>query len=126
MLKNVERALKAAGDGTRLRILKMLEPGSLCVCQVVEALRLSQSTVSKHLSVLEGSGLVERERRGKWIHYRLARPASAEGRRLLSLIKRCCREDPQVAKDLGKVRGEKIQALVPCCPPRDVDKRGEA
>ena len=126
MLKNMERALKAAGDGTRLRILKMLEPGSLCVCQVVEALKLSQSTVSKHLSVLEGAGLVERERRGKWIHYRLARPASAEGRRLLSLLKGCCCEDPQVAKDLGRVRGEKVQALVACCPPRQADRRGEA
>jgi DNA-binding transcriptional ArsR family regulator len=126
MLKDIERALKAAGDGTRLRILKMLEPGSLCVCQVVEALKLSQSTVSKHLSVLESAGLVEGERRGKWIHYRLAKPTSAAGRRLLSLLKCCCCEDPQVAKDLGKVQGEKVQALVSCCPPSATGKRGES
>jgi len=124
MLKDMERALKAAGDGTRLRILKMLEQGALCVCQVVEALKLSQSTVSKHLSVLEAARLVDSERRGRWTYYRLARPTSAEGRRLLSLLKGCCCEDPQVAKDLGRVRGEKVQALVACCPPRHADKRG--
>ncbi len=118
MLKDLERALKAAGDGTRLRILKMLEPGSLCVCQVVEALGLSQSTVSKHLSVLEGAGLVEGERRGRWIHYRLARPASVEGRKLLSLLRCCAGEDPQVGKDVAKVGGDKVKALVSCCPPR--------
>ena len=118
MLKDLERALKAAGDGTRLRILKMLEPGSLCVCQVVEALGLSQSTVSKHLSVLESAGLVEGERRGKWIHYSLARPATAEERRLLSLLKCCAGEDPQVSKDLAKVGDEKVQSMVTCCPRR--------
>ena len=124
MLRDMERALKAAGDGTRLRILKMLEPGPLCVCQVVEALGLSQSTVSKHLSVLEAAGFVEGERRGKWIHYGLAKPASTPGRRLLSLLRCCCCEDPQVAKDLGKVRGEKVRSLVSCCPPRATRKRG--
>ncbi len=118
MLKDLERALKAAGDGTRLRILKMLEPGSLCVCQVVQALGLSQSTVSKHLSVLEDAGLVEGERRGRWIHYGLARPAGAEARRLLSLLKCCAAEDPQVGKDVARVQGEKIRGLTPCCPPR--------
>lgn len=117
MLKTLERALKAAGDGTRLRILKMLEPGSLCVCQIVAALGLSQSTVSKHLSVLEGAGLVEGERRGKWTHYRLARPESPAGRRLLSLLKCCCDGDPQVSQDMLRVRGKRVQSLVPCCPP---------
>ena len=52
MLKHAEMLFKAAGDRTRLRILKMLETGPLCVCQIVETLGLSQSTVSKHLSIL--------------------------------------------------------------------------
>jgi len=124
MLKTLERTLKAAGDGTRLRILKMLEPGSLCVCQIVEALKLSQSTVSKHLSTLEGAGLVESERQGKWTHYRLAKPPSPDGRRLLTWLKCCGSDDAQVAKDRAKVKGEKIKSLVSCCPPRGSEKRG--
>lgn len=123
MLKTLERTLKAAGDGTRLRILKMLEPAPLCVCQIVEALGLSQSTVSKHLSVLEGADLVEGERRGKWIHYRLSKPETTEGRRLMSLLKCCASDDPTVARDLAKVEGEKVQSLVACCPPRRIGER---
>lgn len=117
MLREAERLFKAVGDRTRLRILKMLEPGPLCVCQIVAALGLSQSTVSKHLSTLSGPGLIEDERRGKWTYYRLARPASGPATRLLDLVRASASEDPQVAQDLVKVRGRKVRALVACCPP---------
>ena len=123
MLKTLERTLKAAGDGTRLRILKMLEPGSLCVCQIVEALKLSQSTVSKHLSTLEGAGLVESERRGRWTHYRLAKPSSPDGRRLLSLLRCCASGDAQVIKDRARVGGEKVRALAEDCPASGAERR---
>jgi len=76
-----ERMLKAVGDRTRLRILALLQQGPLCVCQLVEILGLSQPTVSKHLSTLGAAGLVEDEKRGKWVFYRLpAAPASAAAR----------------------------------------------
>ncbi len=117
MLRQTERLLKAVADGTRLRILKMLEPGPLCVCQIVAALGLSQSTVSKHLSVLSAPGLIEDERRGKWTYYRLARPDSELGRHLQALLRCCCADDPQVVQDLAKVKGKKVRALVACCPP---------
>ncbi len=119
MLDDLEKVLKASGDGTRLRILKMLEPGPLCVCQIVAALGLSQSTVSKHLSILGGAGLVSDERRGKWTFYRMAKPAAAEARKLLALVRACAGEDPKVAKDLAKAGSEKVQALSRCCPPRE-------
>ncbi len=122
MLKDLEKALKAAADETRLRILKMLEPGPLCVCQIVQALRLSQSTVSKHLSILGGAGLVSDERRGKWTFYRLGKPAAAESRRLLAVVRACAGTDPKVAKDLQKAESEKVRSLPSCCPPRKADK----
>jgi DNA-binding transcriptional ArsR family regulator len=118
MLDALEKALKAASDGTRLRILKMLEPGSLCVCQIVGALELSQSTVSKHLSILEAAGLVESERRGRWTHYRLRKASTDQGKRILSLLRCCASDDPKVAKDQARVAGDKIQSLAACCPPR--------
>lgn len=117
MLRQTERLLKAAADGTRLRILKMLEPGPLCVCQIVAALGLSQSTVSKHLSILSAPGLIEDERRGRWTWYRLARPDSELGKHLQAFLRCCCAEDPQVMQDRTKVGGKKIQGLVACCPP---------
>jgi len=123
MLDVLEKTLKAAADGTRLRIMKMLEPGSLCVCQIVEALGLSQSTVSKHLSILEAAGLVESERRGRWTHYRLCKASTDQGKRILSLLKCCASDDPRVTRDQARVAGERIQSLVACCPPRKRDER---
>ncbi len=56
-LRHYERAMKSAADPTRFRILKMLEGGELCVCQLVAVLGLSQSTVSKHLFLLKTGGV---------------------------------------------------------------------
>ena len=63
---------KALGDETRLRALLALRGGDLCVCQLVELLGLAKSTVSKHMSVLKAPGIVESEKRGRWVYYRLA------------------------------------------------------
>ncbi len=71
-MRELELVLKAAGDPTRTRILKLLEDGGLCVCQVQAVLRLAPSTVSKHLAILRAAGLVEDRRDGKWIEYALA------------------------------------------------------
>lgn len=114
MLKHAEMLFKAVGDRTRLRILKMLGAGPLCVCQIVETLKLSQSTVSKHLSILSGVDLVDSAHRGKWTFYKLAKPETPEARRLLAAVKCCASEDPEVARDLAKVGEKEIQSLATC------------
>ncbi|MEW6110312.1 MAG: metalloregulator ArsR/SmtB family transcription factor [Nitrospirota bacterium] len=62
---------KALSDETRLRILKLLEHGELCVCDIVAALGMIQPKVSFHLGVLQDAGLVKSRKQGKWIHYRI-------------------------------------------------------
>ncbi|HEX2964690.1 MAG TPA: metalloregulator ArsR/SmtB family transcription factor [Syntrophorhabdaceae bacterium] len=62
---------KALSDETRLRILKLLQNGELCVCHIVAAVDMSQSKVSFHLRILKEAGLVKDRRQGKWMHYRL-------------------------------------------------------
>jgi ArsR family transcriptional regulator len=62
---------KALSDETRLRILKLLERGELCVCDIVAALGMIQPNVSFHLGVLKEAGFIKDRRQGKWIHYRL-------------------------------------------------------
>jgi len=62
---------KALSDETRLRIVKLLEKGELCVCHLVAAVDMSQSKVSFHLKVLKEAGLVKDRRAGKWMYYRL-------------------------------------------------------
>ena len=73
MIEKVEKILKALGDRSRLRIINMLGEKSLCVCEITEVLKLSQSTVSGHLRLLKDAGLVEDEKDGLWVEYRLCR-----------------------------------------------------
>ncbi|MHB1421432.1 MAG: ArsR/SmtB family transcription factor [Bacillota bacterium] len=63
--------LKALADETRLTILTMLLDGELCVCEIMDALPLSQPAVSHHLKILRQAGLVIDRREGKWIYYDL-------------------------------------------------------
>lgn len=66
--------LAALADPVRLRIVSMMlaaPEGSCCGCDLEEPLGLSQPTVSHHLRVLREAGLIEGERRGRWVHYRV-------------------------------------------------------
>lgn len=62
---------KALSDETRLRIIKLLEQGELCVCDIVAALDMVQPKVSFHLNALKEAGLIRDRKQGRWIHYRL-------------------------------------------------------
>jgi len=70
-MKHIAHVFKALSDETRLRILALLSSGELCVCDLMAALELPQSTVSRHLAYLRHAGLVADERRGVWMFYRL-------------------------------------------------------
>lgn len=63
---------KAMADDTRLKILLLLSlKGELCVCDLQQALLISQPKVSRHLAELRRHELLHDERRGKWVYYRL-------------------------------------------------------
>jgi ArsR family transcriptional regulator len=69
-------AFAALADPARLRLLSLIaaQPsGEVCACDLVEPLGKSQPTVSHHLKVLYEAGLVDRERRGTWVWYRVER-----------------------------------------------------
>lgn len=105
MLADYETVFKAAAEATRARILKMLEPGELCVCQVMAVLGLSSSTVSKHLSILKMAGLVKDRRDGRWVYYSLeTRERNPYAPLVLALLRQCLQDDPAVAEDAEKLR----------------------
>ncbi len=83
-MKQTVKTFKALGDPTRLRIVKLLENGELCVCQLMEALKMGQSRISRHLSILKEAGLIEDRRQGKWVHYRLQK--NKTNKKYLSLL----------------------------------------
>jgi ArsR family transcriptional regulator, arsenate/arsenite/antimonite-responsive transcriptional repressor len=72
--ERLSRTLKAIADPARLQVLSFLRSrpnGEACACDLVEPLGLAQPTVSHHLKVLHEAGLLEREKRATWVHYRL-------------------------------------------------------
>jgi ArsR family transcriptional regulator len=70
--------MKALSDPNRVRVLKLLQDKELCVCNIQAFLHLAQSTVSRHMKVLEDAGLVEHRRQGTWIMYRLTEKHESE------------------------------------------------
>jgi ArsR family transcriptional regulator, arsenate/arsenite/antimonite-responsive transcriptional repressor len=70
--------VKALADPVRLRLLSLIASHAgqeACVCELNDAFELSQPTISHHLKLLHGSGLLEREKRGVWVYYRVNRAA---------------------------------------------------
>ena len=65
------KTFKALSEDTRLRIIKLLEGGELCVCDIVAALDIIQPKVSFHLNVLKEAGFLKDRKQGRWTHYRI-------------------------------------------------------
>jgi ArsR family transcriptional regulator, arsenate/arsenite/antimonite-responsive transcriptional repressor len=127
-MRQLEAALKAAGDPTRTRILKLLEDRELCVCQIQAVLRLAPSTVSKHLALLKSAGLVEDRKQGRWIHYRLeSSPDNPSARGVLTVIREALRRDPRIAEDRRRLRQVLRTPLAELCelpPARPIANSG--
>ncbi len=70
-MRELLNIFKALSEETRLRILKLLEHGELCVCDIVAALDMVQPKVSFHLNALKEAGLLQDRKQGRWTHYRL-------------------------------------------------------
>lgn len=89
-MKKLVKIMKALSDPTRLKIVKMLQHKTLCVCEIQAALGQSQPNVSKHLKILQEAGLVESRKDGLWVNYAL----SSTGK-----------DDPYAATLLGNMEG---------------------
>jgi ArsR family transcriptional regulator len=100
---------KALAHPARLRILAMLRGGELCVCQVTAVLGLAASTVSAHLAELRRARLVEEQKDGRWVRYRLR-----EGAGDLDPLWPRLDADPQARADaalLARLRRVPLQTL---------------
>ncbi len=99
-MKDVVKAFKAIADKSRLRILGMLKGKPLCVCEIAAVLGLAQSTVSRHLKILEDSGLAHRVKNGLWVEYSLpSPPAESLPEKVLDLVQDVLDGDPLVSQD---------------------------
>jgi DNA-binding transcriptional ArsR family regulator len=82
------KVFKAVADATRLKILKLLSSGELCICELMLALKRPQSSVSHNLSILEDAGLVKERKEGKWCRYRISDGAVTDMLNLAGRLKR--------------------------------------
>lgn len=90
---------KALADANRLRALAALRDQALCDCQIVELLGLAPSTVSKHLSILAGAGLVTSDKRGRWVYYGLSTDDASAMASVRRLVLKLAEEDAQCQAD---------------------------
>ena len=75
--EQVAPLLKALADPVRLRLLSLVashDGGEACICDLNAAFELSQPTISHHMKVLHEAGLVDRDKRGVWVYYRVRPP----------------------------------------------------
>ncbi len=121
MLETFETVAKAIADPNRTRILKLLEGGELCVCQITAVLDLTAAAISKHLSTLKTAGLLLTRRDGKWVYYRLSeRHLNLYARQFLDLMEVNFADDPTINED------RRILALVNAVPVQVLCNQGRA
>lgn len=101
-MPELTRMFKALSDDTRLRVLKLLLPGELCVCEIMWALNLSQSRASRNLGILRDAGLLKDRRQGQWVYYSLDGDTIASYPRLLEFLQQNLGRDGVTEKQQGR------------------------
>ena len=111
-MKVFVKVMKALSDPNRVKILKMLQHKTMCVCEMQAALGIAQPTVSKHLKILEEAGLVTFQKDGLWINYCLTDGKSSPyAATLLGNLKHWIENDPEIhelVEKLPAIRREDI------------------
>jgi len=125
MMQDFVRLTRAISDPNRVRVLMFLRDGELCLCQIIEILGLSSSTVSKHMSVLLHAGLVVARKQGKWRYFRLPGKSSPRFiRDCLAWIDQSLATDRTIGKDGRKrTRVSSIPAEEFCMRFGNADKK---
>lgn len=95
-MKEFVRLMKALSDPNRVKIIAMLGGQELCVCELTALLGVAQPTVSKHLRILEDSGLVSFRKEGNWIIYRLNAECEEQARTMLGLAGQWLDSAPEI------------------------------
>lgn len=108
---DMELLFRALADRTRLRLLNLMGDDEVCVCFLVEALKLTQPKISRHLAYLRRAGIVSARREGKWMHYRIALPSDAYAASVLNAVREWLAHESEMQSDRGRL-------VRLCCSPR--------
>lgn len=100
---------KALSDETRLRIINILLENNLCVCEIMDVLEMTQSRISRHMGILKQAELIEEERNGKWVIYKIAE----KNKSILSYVKQQTKNEQIFNSDKEKIEKTLIKELCP-------------
>jgi ArsR family transcriptional regulator len=100
---NIQDLFKALADPTRLRLINLIGDSEVCVCFLVEILRISQPKISRHLAYLRRARIVIARREGKWMHYRLNEPPDDHASRIFREVRASLSEHPEFQRDREKL-----------------------
>lgn len=118
-MRDLEVVLKAVADPTRLRVLKLLDSGELCVCQIQAVLELAASTVSKHLAILKSAGLAQDRRDGRWIYYSLtANSRNPYAEPVVGVLRGQLDRDVRIREDRRRLKQVQAVPLTELCATR--------
>ena len=101
---DVIRAFKALSDETRLRILNLLLERECCVCEIMQALGISQTRASRNLGILHQAGFLKLRRRGTWSLYSVDK-TSLFSSQIARAVRRKLKDNPLLGEDLDKLKG---------------------
>jgi ArsR family transcriptional regulator len=103
-MKAFVKVMKALSDRNRVKTIKMLQHKTMCVCEIQAALQVSQSSVSKHLRVLEDAGLVTFRKLGLWVNYQLSDGTSSPyAAAILGNLRHWLEDDPEIVELVARL-----------------------
>jgi ArsR family transcriptional regulator len=103
-MKAFTKVMKALSDPNRIKIIKLLQQKSMCVCELQAALQIAQPSVSKHLKILEEADLVDYQKDGLWVNYYLTDgKKSPYAASVLGNLKHWLEDDPEIVELVKRV-----------------------
>jgi ArsR family transcriptional regulator len=107
---DLELFFRALADRTRLRLINLIGDDEVCVCFLVEIIRVNQPKISRHLAYLRRAGIVSARREGKWMHYRLRIPPNPYAATALKEVRTWLANDKNI-------RADRQRLVKVCCSP---------
>jgi ArsR family transcriptional regulator len=111
-MEELKKAAKALSDETRLRIINLLMERECCVCEVMQALDISQTRASRNLGILHNAGLLKVRRHGLWVLYSIKTIAESSLIKLLEAVKLGLASEEQAQIDLKRLRSSQRRASI--------------
>lgn len=101
---DVVEVMKALADETRIRILNLLNKETLCVCELEEILKISQSNASRHITKLKSVKLIIGEKQAQWVYYQVDKKTLETYPFLQQLLATELEKSMQCQKDVNRMK----------------------